>query len=69
MHIVKCLIYIRILNQRNREIVVAPWNIINENFIEVCYNMNVRYIVYSDVYDLVQRKNLGIPRINLEKFV
>lgn len=57
------------IKPENREIVVAPWNIINENFMKVCYNMNVRYIVYSDVYDLVQNRNLGIPRINLEKFV
>lgn len=69
----KC--YIEIYNMfpyilpENRDIVVAPWNTINDNFLEICDNMGIRYVIYSDVYDIKEKKNLGIPRINLERFV
>lgn len=56
-----------LISQDNRNVVVAPWNEINDIFLDVCYDMNIRYVIHSDVFDIQQGKNLGIPRINLEK--
>ena len=53
----------------NRDIVVAPWNAINDNFLEIGDNLGIRYIIYSDVYDIKEKRNLVIQRINLERFV
>lgn len=56
-----------IVCNENTDIVVAPWNIINKEFIMSCLCANVKYIIYSSVYDVKHNKDLRIPRLDLEK--
>ena len=55
------------ISNENKRIVVAPWNQINDIFINVCKLNNIDYIIYSDIYDVNNNMVLNIPRINLEK--
>lgn len=55
------------ISEENKNIVVAPWNKINNYFVSAAEYLGIDYIIYSNVYDVKNKIDLGIPRINLEK--
>lgn len=54
------------LSEINKQYVVCPFNAINKSFINICKNINTRYIIHHKVFDVCQQEELNIERICID---
>lgn len=50
----------------NKHIVVAPFNKINDMFIDICANLNIKYIIGDGIVDVIYKRTLPIIILDIE---
>jgi len=51
----------------NKDFVVAPWNVITDDFVKSAKRLGYKYIIHKKVYSIEDSFDLGICRVSLEK--